>query len=362
MSNDILKAKNIAVIKKGKEILNVNSFNLKECSFTAVIGKNGAGKTTLMLALATLMKLTSGELWFKNKKIGGEISYEDFRRRIAIVFQDNLLLNETVFQNVAIGLKFRRVNDDEISYRVDNILKLLSISHLRDRKPAFLSGGEAKRVSIARALVIEPEILFLDEPFTSLDTVSKERIIIDMMEIIKEKKISTILTTHDKYEALRLSDYIVALDEGRISQEGRKEDIINYPQNSFVASFMGVENIIEGVVIEENEGGFVARAGDKLVEGVGDFKKGKKVLLCIRPENVFLSKNTHAVFSSVRNLFSGKVSEINDYGYFYRISVNCGFNIIAYITKTSFYEMSIQVGDELSVGFKATSVHTIAEV
>lgn len=358
----ILTAKNVIVSKRNNILIQIRDFSIQEGSFVTVIGENGAGKTTLLLALSSLIPLSSGEIYFKEGKIGEVFTYSEYRKKISIVFQENLLLNDTVFNNVAIGLKFREVAKTEIISKVNGILNTLKINHLKERKVNTLSGGEAKRVSIARALAVEPEILFLDEPFASLDAVSKEGIIVDLAHIIKEKKITTIMSTHDKYEALRLSDHIIALEWGRIVQKGTKEEIIHSPKSSFVASFMGVENVLEGIVVEKRDGGFIADIGNQHLEGIGDYEVGSRVILCIRPENVFLSKSIDHIKSSVRNFFHGTVAEINNYGHYYRVTVNCGFNIISYITKTSFSEMQIQNGDEVSAGFKATAVHTITKL
>lgn len=357
---NILTVKNLSVTIKGKELINVEKFEIREGSVIAVIGENGAGKTTFLLTLASLIKPTTGEIWFYNKQIGKQISQKDFRKQIAVVFQENFLLDKSVYENVAIGLKFRNFSERLIKDRVDDILKLLKIHEIKERKAKDLSGGEAKRVSIARALVIEPKILILDEPFSSLDSISKESIIIDMGRLIKEKNITTLISTHDKYEALRLADYISAFEKGKIIQEGTKDEVLHYPKNSFIASFAGVENILEGEVIEKKEGGFIARVLNTVVEGVGDFEVGKKVYLCIRPENIFLSKSE--MKTSVRNLFKGKIIEINNFGYYYRITIDCNFSLISYITKTSFAEMCINIGDEIFVGFKATSIHTIEKI
>lgn len=358
----LLTAKNISVKKRRSTLIEVDAFSVEEGAFVAVIGENGAGKTTFLLALSALAPLASGSIYFKNALVGKDISCEDYRKKIAIVFQENLLLNDTVFNNVAIGLKFRKYSKQDIATATENILKLFNIFNLKDRRATTLSGGEAKRVSIARALVLNPELLILDEPFSSLDTVSKEEIIVDLAHIIKEKRITTIMATHDKYETLRLSDYIIALENGIIVQQGTKEEIVLSPKSSFVASFMGVENVFEGVVTEKKESEFIADIGNRHIEGIGEFEVGTKVILCIRPENVFLSKSKAPIKSSVRNFFEGVITELNNYGHYYRVTVNCGFNIISYITKTSFNEMQLKRDDKVSLGFKATSVHTITKL
>jgi tungstate transport system ATP-binding protein len=360
MSN-ILSVKNLSVKKSNKEIINIEDFTITEGSITSIIGENGAGKTTFILTMAGLLKPSTGTIFFKNKMIK-DMLLSEYRKNISIVFQENLLINDTVYNNIAMGLKFRKFHISSIEKKVDDILHRFKISHLKYQKANTLSGGEAKRVSIARALVIEPQILFLDEPFSSLDTLSKEDIITDMIKVLKDNKITVVMSTHDKYEAFRLSDSIIVLEKGKIIQKGLKEEIIKHPANSFVASFVGVENIIEGIIIEKKSGSFIAQVKNKYIEGIGDFDVGNKVLLCIRPENIFISRYLSESDTSARNIFRGKIIEILDYGHFYRVTIDCGFNLISYITKTSLINLSLKLNDIVFAGFKAMSVHTITMV
>ncbi len=359
MNSYILTAHNIVVKRNGQTVLNVDNVLLKEKTTLTIIGENGAGKTTLLLALASLIKPSGGEISFKNQKFGKDIRTKEYRKNIAIVFQENLLLNDTVFNNIAIGLKFRKTPVEVITTKVHEVMEMLNISGLKDRNAVGLSGGEAKRVSIARAIVIEPAILFLDEPFSSLDTVSKESIITDLGKIIKEKNITTVITTHDRYEALRLADEIVVLEKGRIVQKGSPAELFNNPKTLFVASFFGIENIIEGIVKEAKDGIIKVATANNVISAKGEASLGDEVILCIRPENVFVTKYSDTHQTSVRNMFEGKIEDIESYGPFFRITINCGFKIVSYITKNSLMELSLKVGDKAFAGFKAMSVHSL---
>ncbi len=360
--NNLLEGKDILLSRKGQNIIDIELIYLKESEIVSLIGVNGAGKTTLLLTLSTLLKPDRGNLYFKGMHIGGKIKEKDYRKNISLLFQENLFLDTSVFENVSIGLRFRKYPQKLIEEKVNEMLKLLNIYHLKDRKAKTLSGGEAKRVSIARALVTEPKILFLDEPFTNLDTLTKDEVITDMGKIIKEKGISSIIVTHDKYEALRLSDRIIVMDKGKIIQEGTKEEVLHHPKNNFVASFFGVENILEGKVIEQKDGEILVDICGSIIEATGNFKKGTLVFLFIRPENVFIYKDGENIKSSVRNHFRGKIVEINNFGYYYRITVDCKFTIVSYITKSSFTELCLNFNDEVVIGFKATSIHTTEKI
>jgi tungstate transport system ATP-binding protein len=360
--NNLLEGKHLKFSTKGQNIIDIEHIYLKEGEIVSLIGANGAGKTTLLLTLSTLLKLDRGNLYFMGMHIGDEIKERDYRKNISLLFQENLFLDTTVFENVAIGLRFRKCPEKIIEEKVKDMLKLINIYHLKDRNAKTLSGGEAKRVCIARALVIEPKILFLDEPFTNLDTPSKEEIIKDTGKIIKNKGISSIIVTHDKYEALSLSDRIIVMEKGKIIQEGTKEEVLHQPKNNFVACFFGVENILKGKVIEQKDGELLVDVCGNIIEVTGNFKKGTLVYLFIRPENVFLYKDEKHIKTSVRNHFRGKIVEINNFGYYYRITIDCKFTIVSYITKSSFTELSLNINDEVIIGFKATSIHVTEKI
>ncbi|MDI6782209.1 MAG: ABC transporter ATP-binding protein [bacterium] len=243
----ILEANNIFVKKEGVTVIDIPHFSIEQGKHLSLIGPNGAGKSTLLLILANLLKLHQGnasgkgEIYFKGNRI--DLNYNTaiaYRRNISMVFHEPLLFDTTVFNNVASGLKIRGIRLSEIQNIVAEYLERFGISHLSNRSAKKLSGGEAKRTSLARAFVTRPEILFLDEPFTFLDLPTREALIEDLEKNLKEIGTTTIMSTHDQMEAIRLSDYITVMNQGKIVQSGSPEEIINSPVNRFAASFMGV--------------------------------------------------------------------------------------------------------------------------
>lgn len=355
----ILEAKNLKVEKGGTMILNIPSLQIREGEILALIGPNGAGKTTLLQTLSFLWMPFQGDLFFKGKRVGSDQSVFEYRRKLAMVFQEPLLFNTTVFNNIASGLKIRGMKKDEIRSRVKEQLERFGISHLIDRSAKTLSGGEAQRTSLARAFAIQPEILFLDEPFASLDPPTRNSLIEDLEHILCQTRTTTIFATHDRMEAISLSDQIAVMHQGMIEQIGSPEEVMNYPATEFVASFVGVETILTGKVIQKNGGTFIVSVSGKEVEAVGEVRLREPVVLCIRPEHVTLSNQPLSEATSARNHFRGKIVKITPLGPYQKVHLDCGFPLVAYVTRPSIDGLSLAVGKEVSASFKATGITVI---
>lgn len=355
----ILEVRNLKIKKGGITILHIPSLLINKGETLSIIGPNGAGKTTLLQTLSYLSKQFQGEILFKGEKIDSNISILDFRRRLSFVFEEPLLFDTTVFNNVASGLKIRGFKRDEIKKKVMDELDRFGIKHLYNRSSKSLSAGEARRASLARALVTEPEILFMDEPFSSLDPPSRDSIIEDLKNILNQRKTTLIFATHDRSEAIHFSDRIAVMNEGRIIQIGKTDDVINHPLDEFVASFIGIETILSGKVIQRYSGTFIVSIDGQEIEAVGEANVGEKVTLFIRPENVTLSTSMTKGKTSARNVFRGKVLKILPLGLFKKVQLDCRFPLIAYITNHSLEELSIQEGKEVEASFKATAVSVI---
>lgn len=236
----VLDVCNLRVKRGGAEVVNVPSFSLFKNETVALIGPNGAGKSSFMLALAALHTQTSGEILYYGQAIGSGGKATEYRRKIAMVFQEPLLFDATVFENVAIGLKIRGLPRAEILPRVHTCLERLHISHLAERSARKLSGGEAQRTSLARAFATRPEVLFLDEPFVALDPPSRQALTEDLELLLRESGTSAIIATHNQIEALRLADRMAVMHNGSIVQTGPPSSVMNHPVNRFVATFVGM--------------------------------------------------------------------------------------------------------------------------
>jgi tungstate transport system ATP-binding protein len=355
-STPILEARNLEVKRGGAVVLNVPSLSLRKGEILSLIGPNGAGKTTLLQTLSCLLKPFQGEIFFRQKKVETNHSILEYRRKLAMVFQEPLLFDTTVFNNVASGLKIRGMEKSEIHSRVTEQLERFGIKHLSTRSARTLSGGEAQRTSLARAFALQPEMLLLDEPFASLDPPTRDSLIEDLESILQQTRTTTIFATHDRLEALRLSNQIAVMNGGSILQMGSPEEVMNHPVSEFVASFVGVETILAGKVIKKDGGTFIASVSGQEIEAVGEAHLGEAVVLCVRPENVTLLTRPSQEGTSARNIFPGKIVKIVSLGLYQKVQLDCGFPLVAYVTNHSLKELSLTEGKEVKASFKATAV------
>jgi len=355
----MLEGRNLKIKRGGTIILDVPSLSVQSGEILSLIGPNGAGKTTLLQALACLIKPSQGELFFKEKIVSSNHVLFQYRRKLTMVFQEPLLFDTTVFENVSSGLKIRGLKRTEIEKRVDENLERFGIPHLVHRSARKISGGEAQRVALARAFATQPEVLFLDEPFASLDPPTRESLIEDLERVLRQTGTTTIFATHDRMEALRLSDRIAVMNRGRILQIGPPPEVMNQPLNEFVASFVGVDTILTGRVSKKDKGSFLASVMGHEVEAVGEVELGETVVFCIRPENVTLSPSSPKGATSARNVFTGKIEKVIPMGLFHKVQLQCGFPLVAYVTGHSLEDLEQREGKKVVASFKATSIHIV---
>ena len=355
----ILEALDLAVARAGVQILDVPALKVTGGEVLALIGPNGSGKSTLLLALSSIVPPDSGRLLFKGETVHPGSGSLGYRRRIAMVFQEPLLLNTTVFSNVSAGLRIRGLDRDEIGRRVKMSLDRFRIGHLAHRSARTLSGGEAQRASLARALATEPEVLLLDEPFANLDPPTREALLDDLERTLRQTGTTAVFATHDRVEALRLADRIAVMQNGMIVQIGPPDEVMNRPVDEFVASFVGVETIALGTVTSSVDGALKVRVGERTVSAVDDVESGAEVALCIRPENVTLHPPDSDPRGSARNRFAGKIVRMVPAGHYVRAQVDCGFPLTALVTNQSIEEMALEEGKAVTASFKATAIHLI---
>jgi len=354
----LLSVENLTVRRGKIAVLEIDELKVFPGRTLALIGPNGAGKSTLLLTLAGLLPMESGKIYFQSRQVSSSSAFAMLRRNVAMVFQEPLLLNTTVEKNIAVGLKFRNLSSTQIKNSVDEALVYFGIEHLAKRAAKTLSGGESKRVSLARAFAVKPKIILLDEAFNSLDPPTREAIIDDLQNILQKTKITAVLALHDREETLRLAQDVAVMSEGKIIQHGTTAQVFHQPVNEYIANFVGTEVILEGVVKKSKAGLMDVAVNDRIIEAAGDFRTGQKVCCCLRPENITVSKTMPGKISA-RNVFKGKVIKAVRQAYFYKLTLDCGFTLSAYITLPSFDELNIREGSTLAVSFKATAVHVI---
>jgi len=363
---NILTAHDLLVQRGGQAVFCLNALEIREGEVLALIGPNGVGKSTLLLTLAQIIQPLSGNLTFYGAPINNNNNLA-YRRRIAVMLQDPLLLRTSVYDNVATGLRFRGLAKDMIKTRVLLWLKRLGISHLSDRNALRLSGGEAQRVSMARALVLNPELLFLDEPFRALDAPTRARLLSDFRAILKEMAMTTVLVTHDLDEALLLADRVAIILKGGLRQCDTPEQVFSAPADADVADFVGVETILPGRVVMASDGQMTVDVGGILLEAIGNAVLDQNVLFCLRPEDITLWVTNDLPLSSARNCLDGEVQSILPQGALMRVSVVCqhdsgkkALTMNALITRSSAQDMRIDLGKKVQLTFKASAVHCIA--
>ena len=243
MAQCVVALGNVQVRHGAATVLDVPSFDVFDSEIVAIIGANGAGKSTLLRVLGLLQEPTCGNVYFRSQ-IATRANSFALRRRTASVLQTALLLDCTVYANAALGLKLRGVSRAQIEQRLQPWLVRLGIAHLAARPARTLSGGEARRTCLARALVLEPELLLLDEPFSALDAPSREALLLDLQQVLPQSDAGVVIVTHDLYEAAALADRIGVLSQGKLLQIGPIEELLTSPASEQVAAFVAVQHRI----------------------------------------------------------------------------------------------------------------------
>ncbi len=355
----LLELLEIEVRGGGRPILRVPQLQVRESELLAVIGPNGAGKSTLLRVIGLLEAPRSGTVSFDGQP-ADRGSLITLRRRMASVFQDPLLCDTTVFENVALGLRFRRLPSASIAPRVLFWLDQFGIADLARRQARTLSGGEAQRVALARALVLKPELLLLDEPFSSLDQPTREALLEELGIILRRDRITTVFVTHDRDEALVLGDRVAVMMGGEILQLDEAARLFRTPVSAEVARFVGVETIVDGRVLSEQDGLALVEAGGEKIEVAATVAPGERVRLCLRPEDVTLvPAETLVSGSSARNHLAGRVVRMIPGGPHVRVVVECGIPLVALVTHRSVDELGLREGAPVIATFKATAPHLI---
>ncbi|QXM07189.1 spermidine/putrescine ABC transporter ATP-binding protein [Crassaminicella indica] len=309
MESYIIELNDVFKTFEDKEVLCGINLCIKPKEFVTLLGPSGCGKTTTLRIIGGFEHATAGDVYFEGKKIN---EIPPFKRQINTVFQKYALFPHlNVFENIAFGLKIKKIEKSLIEQKVKAMLKLVNLEGFENRRIDSLSGGQQQRIAIARALVNEPKVLLLDEPLGALDLKLRKEMQIELKKIQQRVGITFIYVTHDQEEALTMSDRVVVMSEGYIQQIGKPQDIYDEPVNQFVADFIGEGNILGGFMLKD----FCVKVEDKILPCVDKgFTKNEAVDVLVRPEDIEIVK-------ADEGMIKGKVTSVIFKGVHYEIEV-----------------------------------------
>lgn len=332
--NIIIALKNISKKFDDEVVLDDISLNIKDKEFITFLGPSGCGKTTTLRIIAGFLEADSGQVIFEGRDIN---SLPPHKRQVNTIFQRyQLFPHLNVYENIAFGLRNKKMKEKDISRKVEEMLSLVNLKGFQRRDVASLSGGQQQRVAIARALAVEPRVLLLDEPLAALDLKLRKDMQVELKNIQKRLGITFIFVTHDQQEALSMSDTVVVMNEGKIQQIGSPIDIYNEPKNAFVADFIGESNILDGVMLDDFKAKFSGAVFQCLDKG---FAVNEEVDIVIRPEDV-------DVVPVEKGMISGVITSNTFKGVHFEMIVDIQ-NFKWMIQTTDYYPVGTEIGIEI---------------
>lgn len=334
------------------------SFEIQEGEFMTFLGPSGCGKTTCLRLISGFDTPTTGQILIGGKDVTFDPPY---RRNVNQVFQSYALFPHlNIYENIAFGLRMKKVAATEIKQRVDKVVEMTSLGQFIERKPAQLSGGQRQRVALARAIVCEPKVLLLDEPLSALDAKLRTQMRVELKQLQKRLGITFIFVTHDQEEALTMSDRVAVLSAGRVEQIGSVNEIYYQPATRFVATFIGETNIVEAEVLGSEAGLIRCRveSGLELTAKGASRPNGEKVLLSLRPEKIRLFREMPEginVFPGriSAEVFKGAVDELT-------IMTHGGLELGALLTNDGRQEFDFHEGEEVFCRIQPEDINLIA--
>ena len=340
------------------EALKEASFEIRAGEFMTFLGPSGCGKTTCLRLISGFDTPTSGQIFLDGKDLTFEPPY---RRDVNQVFQNYALFPHlTIYENIAFGLRMKKVPPTQIRERVDRVVKMTSLEAFIDRKPAQLSGGQRQRVALARAIVCEPKVLLLDEPLSALDAKLRTQMRVELKQLQKKLGITFIFVTHDQEEALTMSDRVAVINAGRVEQIGTVNEIYYKPATRFVASFIGESNIVEAEILR-SEGEFLhcrLEGGLELDVRTPKPPAHSQILLSLRPEKIRLTRENPGGRNSFpgtieMEIFKGAVDDLT-------ISVQGGLQLGAVLTNDGQAESDLHEGERVFARIQPEDIHIVA--
>ena len=334
----------------GEFVLRDVSLEIEQGEYFMILGPTGSGKTILLETIAGVYRPDSGRILLN----GVDVTFLPPRERnVGMVYQDYMLFPHlTVEQNIAFGLRFMKTAPADGKGSVRRLAELLGVDALLHRYPGTLSGGEQQRTAIARALIVEPDVLLLDEPLSALDARTREKLRDELLRLHRLTRTTIVHVTHGFDEAFLLGSRMAIMNQGRVEQVGEPTEVFRRPGSRFAAEFLGMGNLFKGDSVVENG---ISRVRIEETELVSAVHLPGRVHASVRPEHILLSLAPFE--SSARNAFSGPIRRILDNGTTLQVTVDIGVPMTAALTRRSFEDMALTEGKTVHLTFKAADVH-----
>lgn len=355
MADAVFRLQGIQQKYNGLKVLDIDQLEIPRGGIFCLLGPSGAGKSTFLRIINLVEKPAAGILEFNGRKIDFSSDLIKDRRKMAMVFQEPLLFNCSVQRNIGYGLRTRRIKNSTATAKVIDIARVVGVDHLLRRHAYDISGGEAQRVSLARAMAVEPQVLLMDEPFANLDVPNRNRLKKEVKRLVDEMGLTLVLVTHDQEVAFEMADRLAVLSQGVIEQQGRPSELYLSPHTRFLADFFGVENIFSGIVEESEQGLMSIDIDGCSIQAVGSLAAGSRADCFIRAEDVYLHTGS-GNGSSARNRIVGHIEEIRTSSALAFVRIKGDLAITALITKRSLEDLRLTTGDQVTATFKATAV------
>ena len=354
----IIEAHSIKKSYGNLEVLHDVDLSVQEGEILGLIGPSGSGKSTLLRILDLIEPANGGELSvFGIDTVEERGRWLDLRRRMGMLFQRPIVFNASVYDNVAMGLRYRGASSDDIDRRVKGALEAVGLSRYMGGRATDLSGGEQQRVALSRVLVTGPEILFLDEPTANLDPGSTATIEAIVARLNREEGTTVLISTHDLSQGQRLAHRVAVMIEGTVAQAGSPREIFHEPRDQKIARFVGVQNIIPGRVVSRKEGLTTVEAGGRRLVSTTP-PPAEEVELIIRGEDISLHRRKPG-YEEAENLFPATVTAIEPMVPFVNVTVHCGCDLAALVTTRRAEALGLHEGIEVWVSLQAKAVHQI---
>lgn len=348
-----VELRGVRVVRGGRTTLEIDELTIGSGELVAVVGPNGSGKSTLLQVVNGLLPAARGALTVLGQKLVSRTAL-GIRRRCALVFQEPLLLHATVFDNVALAPRFRRHSRRRVDEQVGRALRAFRCEHLVSRPAYELSGGEARRVCLARALVCDPDLVMLDEPFTALDSPTRSALVHELRDIALDRGTTVVLVTHDFDDVLSFAERALVLAEGRIVQDAEPGEILRKPANELVARLVSMDNIL-ACESEPDQGGTLVRLPNGATFRVPGPSRSGKATCCIAGDDVTLGGTPVGPADASMN---GRVVQVVPGVGVYKVTLDCGgVAVVARIARQRAGALKPEA--RVQVGFDPSRVHLV---